>query len=164
VRSYGGGYDAFGRARDERSLESLHEWRKRVKDLWYHLRLLQPVCGRTARGQAKEAGRLADVLGEDHDLGVLSMTLDQIEHDVAVDVGALRGLIDYSRNELQAEAVCAGERLYAEKPKQFARRMHRYWKAGRAQARAQHARHPAELGHVTRSPAGSSEVIVGTGP
>jgi CHAD domain-containing protein len=70
-------------ARDERSLESLHEWRKRVKDVWYHLRLLQPVCGRTVRGQAKEASRLADVLGEDHDLGVLNMTLDQIERDLA---------------------------------------------------------------------------------
>jgi CHAD domain-containing protein len=151
LRGYRRGRKAFARARKERSLESLHAWRKRVKDLWYHLRLLQPVCGRVVRGQAKEASRLADLLGEDHDLGVLSLTLDQIERDVAVDVDALRGLIDYRRDEVQSEAIFAGERLYAEKPKAFARRLHRYWKAGREEARAQHDRHPGELARVTRA-------------
>ena len=81
------------------------------------------------------------------------MTLDQIEGDLAVDVAALRGLIDYRRSELQTEAIFAGERLYAEKPKQFMRRVHRYWKAGRAQARAELDRQPAELAHATRTPA-----------
>jgi CHAD domain-containing protein len=151
-RSYGRGHKAFRHAREDRSLESLHEWRKRVKDLWYHLRLLQPVCGRVVRGQVKTASRLADVLGGDHDLAVLNTTLDEIESDLAVDVDALRALIDHSRNELQTEAMRAGERLYAETPKQFARRMHRYWKAGRAQARAELDRQPGELAHATRTP------------
>ena len=36
-RSYRRGRERMGRARDDPSDENLHEWRKRVKDLWYHL-------------------------------------------------------------------------------------------------------------------------------
>lgn len=151
LRTYQRGYKAFTTARSRRTLENLHEWRKRVKDLWYHLRLLEPVCGPAARGQAKEAGRLADLLGEDHDLGVLSLTLDGLASELAVDLDALRGLIEHRRQELQTEAICAGERLYAEKPGAFARRLQRYWKAGRAQARAGQGRHPADLANATRA-------------
>jgi CHAD domain-containing protein len=151
LRTYRRGRKAFRRARGEPSIENLHAWRKRVKDQWYHLRLLAPVCGPAVRGQAKEAHRLADLLGEDHDLGVLREALERIAPDVAVDLVALEGLIDYRRDELQAEAMNFGHRLYAEKTKALGRRLHRCWNAGRILARTSQERHPAELAEVTRS-------------
>jgi hypothetical protein len=45
---------------------------------------------------------------------------------------ALLGLIDHRREQLLAEAILAGERVYAERPKAFARRVRRCWYAGRA--------------------------------
>jgi CHAD domain-containing protein len=151
LRSYGRGRSAFALARREPSLEALHTWRKRVKDLWYHDRLLAPVCGPAIRGQAKDAHRLADLLGDDHDLGVLRQTLIHDYAGVAVDLDAVVGLIDHRRGELQTEAIHIGGRVYAEKPKAFGRRMRRSWDAGRAVARAPLEQNPAEVAEATRA-------------
>jgi CHAD domain-containing protein len=71
LRSYRRGRTAFTLARAEPTPEHLHDWRKRVKDLWYHLRLLKPISESTMRGHADEAHRLSELLGDDHDLWVL---------------------------------------------------------------------------------------------
>src|SRR5436305_5920816 len=67
-RTYRRGGRAFKRAQSAPSTERLHEWRKRAKDHWYHLRLLAPIAPGTMKGQAKDAHVLSDVLGYDHDL------------------------------------------------------------------------------------------------
>ncbi|MFZ1996757.1 MAG: CHAD domain-containing protein [Solirubrobacteraceae bacterium] len=151
LRSYRQGRKAFARAQREPSLEDLHTWRKRVKDLWYQERLLAPICGPAVGGQAKDAHRLADLLGDDHDLGVLRQTLTHDDLPVAVDQDAVVRLIDHRRAELQTEALHIGGRLYAEKPKAFRRRMRRAWNAGRAIAHAPADQNPAELAHATRA-------------
>lgn len=130
-RTYRRGRNALGRARRDPSVEHLHEWRKRVKDHWYHLRLLAPVCGPVVAGAAQEAARLSEVLGEDHDLAVLREVLAGHWAELGVQTDALMGLIDHRREQLQAEAVQIGLRLYAERPKAFERRLRRCWKAGR---------------------------------
>jgi hypothetical protein len=145
TRTYRLGHEGFRRVCAESSTEHVHEWRKRVKDLWYAFRLLEPVCGPVVGGEAEEAHRLADLLGDHHDLAVLCARLEQLGDIVAVDVNALQGLIDYRRDELQGEAVHVGERLYLEKPKQFRRRIRGYWGAGEAQNSASHERRPAQL-------------------
>ena len=123
VRSYRQGRQAFARAQYQPSSEDLHAWRKRVKDLWYHERLLAPVCGPAVRGQAKDAHRSADLLGDDHDLGMLREALTGGRVEAAVDLDAVVALIDHRRAELQSEAAHVGTRVYAEKPKAFGRRM-----------------------------------------
>jgi len=74
-RGYARGRTAFTRVRARPTDENLHAWRKRAKDLWYHLRWLAPISPRTMRGHAQDAHRLADLLGDDHDLAVLRTTL-----------------------------------------------------------------------------------------
>ena len=150
TRIYRRGHRAFRSVCAEPSTDHVHEWRRRVKDLWYALRLLEPVCGPSVRGQAKEAHKLADLLGDDHDLAVLHGRLERLDDLVAADVGELLRLIDYRRGELQEEAVHVGERLYVETPKRFRRRMRGYWRAGEAQNTAWHERQPAQLAGVTR--------------
>ena len=150
VRSYRRGRDAFGVAQPSGETADLHAWRKRVKDLWYHERLLAPTCGPTVRAHAKELGRLADLLGEDHDLAVLRDALAQDLVPAAADLEAMLNLIDHRRAELQSQAAHVGERVYAEKPKAFERRMRSSWKAGRALARAPEKQRPALLGATTR--------------
>ncbi len=130
-RSYGQGRKAFGEACAAPSVVHLHEWRKQVKDHWYHLRLLTGVCGPIVGGAAQSADRLSDLLGEDHDLAVLGEALEGARPDPSVDVEYLAGLIDRRRSELQSEAFTLGARLFAEKPARFERRLRTYWKAGR---------------------------------
>ena len=149
-RSYRRGCEAFADARVSAEMVDLHAWRKRVKDLWYHERLLAPTCGPTVRGHAKDLDRLAELLGDDHDLALLRQELTQTSPPVPADLDAVVELIDHRRTELQTEAAGIGERVYAETPKAFRRRMRGSWKAGRALARAPKAQHPAQLAAATR--------------
>jgi CHAD domain-containing protein len=150
MRSYSSGRQAFAVVRAGGEMEDLHTWRKRVKDLWYHERLLAPTCGPTVRGHAKDLDRLSDLLGDDHDLAVLRQALTPGDTPVAVDLDAIVNLIEHRRTELQTEAIRIGERLYAEPPKAFRRRMRRSWKAGRRLARVPRDEHPAQLAAATR--------------
>jgi CHAD domain-containing protein len=127
-RAYARGRKAFGEARDTLDDEALHEWRKRSKDLWYHLRLVRRAWPEVLKSAADEAHELSDRLGDDHDLIVLTeylenedpaLTGDQLKH--------LRGQIEARRAELQGEAFAYGERLFAESPKRFVERIEAYW-------------------------------------
>lgn len=150
VRSYRRGRQAFAHARREGEMEALHAWRKRVKDLWYHERLLAPTCGPTVRGHGKDLDRLSDLLGADHDLALLRQELTSPRASLAVDIDAVVNLIDHRRSELQTEATLIGQRVYAETPKAFRRRMRRTWKAGRRLSQAPREQHPAQLAAATR--------------
>jgi CHAD domain-containing protein len=128
-RAYRDGRRALAAARQDPSAERLHEWRKRVKDLWYHHRLLADAWRGPMKAHADECNTLGSLLGDDHDLATLAATLtaaDRVDAPPSVDVGALSGLIDRRREELQAQALALGARMYAEKPKAHARRIGGY--------------------------------------
>ena len=154
-RSYQRGRRAMREAKGKPSAERMHAWRKRVKDLWYHERFLAPVGGPAVRGQAKDLHRLADLLGDHHDLGVLRHRLTADPPHVAADVDGIIGLIDHRQAELEGQALALGSRIYAEEPGAFVRRMRSAWRAGRAlQSDADQPR-PTELAQATRAnPAG----------
>ena len=116
--------------RDDPSAEAVHDWRKRVKDLWYHLRLLREIWPAALKGAADEAHRLSDLLGDHHDLSVL---IDEIRAEAPddPDLGTLAALAERRQGELLDEALPSGERLYAEKPRQFSGRLAFYWAVSR---------------------------------
>ncbi len=152
TRSYGRGRRAMSKARKSPTPELMHEWRKRSKDLWYELRLLKPIAPGAVGGAAKEAHRLADVLGDLHDLALLDQSVRRIKDELPDDLDPLHGLIEHRAAQLESEAFSIGERVYAESPKAFVKRMHRYWKAWRAAFTADSEQHPAELADATRHP------------
>jgi CYTH domain-containing protein/CHAD domain-containing protein len=129
-RCYRQGREALRAVRAERTDESVHELRKRVKDLWYQQRLLAEAWPELLTAGAEEAHRLADLLGDHHDLAVLAADLSTRE-GLAASRRASEELIARRQGELLEEAVALGERLYAEKPKCFRRRMRAYWRAWR---------------------------------
>ena len=130
ARAYARGRKAFAVADADPTTENLHEWRKRVKDLWYHERLLKNAWPAVLEAQADEAHTLSDLLGDEHDMAVLAERLDDDPPTKHAD--ASLGLIDERRAELLAQIRALGRRVYAEKPKAFARRIRRYVKAARA--------------------------------
>lgn len=104
--------------------EELHAWRKRVKDLWYHLRLLRLLWPPVMKTLASEAHELADLLGDDHDLSVLrGAVLAEPERHGEKATAELLMRIDRRRSQLQASVWQLGARLHAEKPKAFIRRI-----------------------------------------
>jgi CHAD domain-containing protein len=130
-RQYRRGRETLRAVRRDPSAEAVHDWRKRVKDLWYHLRLLHDLWPATMKGAADEAHVLSDLLGDHHDLTVL---IEDAREQAPDDPGLaeLIALAERRQAELLAEALPMGERLYAEKPAQFGERLARYWAVSRA--------------------------------
>jgi CHAD domain-containing protein len=137
-RIYRNGYQAFHLASGDPSDESLHEWRKRTKDLWHTLQILQPVRPEYTQVRGDQAHELADALGDDHDLAVLHQILsDQAGGTIdQAAVDEIRPLIDRRRSELQLDAYSLGEKVYAESPKVFVTRLGAYWRAWRSEIEA----------------------------
>ncbi len=109
------------------SPEAVHEWRKKVKDLWYQLRLLRNSWEEGLKAPVREIGHLADLLGDYNDLSVL---LDELGggQDGAPPAG-LKEVALERQAELLAGALPLGRRVYAEKPRQFTDRIGAYWSA-----------------------------------
>ena len=128
-RSYRRGREQMNRTRDEPTGAHVHEWRKRVKDLWYHLRIVQDACPDVLGETADRAHELGDLLGDHHDLAVLAE--DARARAEAFDEGTQRAellsAILRRQGELLADAFEIGERLYSEKPREFSRRIETYW-------------------------------------
>ena len=124
-RVYGQGRSAWRAAAEEPTAEALHEWRKRVKDLWYHCTILRETWTPVMTALADEAHELSDRLGDDHDLVVLLAWAE--EHGAAS--AELEAVVATRRRQLQAEAFAYGARLYADKPKVFVGRIARWWRA-----------------------------------
>ncbi len=103
-----------------------HEWRKQVKYLWYHTRILCPLWPGPLDALSDELERLSDLLGHDHDLVVLCDMAASADLDETAS-GALSALVDRRCQELRREAAPLGARLYAERPKLFLRRVQTYW-------------------------------------
>lgn len=134
--TYRRGRKAFWRAQRQPSVENLHEWRKRAKDLLYQLRLLQAAWPTVLEAYVRQAHRLADLLGEDHDLAVLiSVMCDSA--GPAGQVATADSVIELAerrRLEVQAKAWVLGRRLYGESPQALRRRMKRLVRTARSQA------------------------------
>jgi CHAD domain-containing protein len=114
-------------ARTERQEDRFHKWRKRVKTLWYALRLLEDRAPGLRRSIA-DLKRLETWLGDDHNLLVLQ------EHFTSATSTAgprphvdLRGLTERRHRELRRQALAIGSRLFAQPPKVFAQRLRRMW-------------------------------------
>jgi CYTH domain-containing protein/CHAD domain-containing protein len=132
--AYSEGREAFAGLGEEPGFEAVHDLRKRGKDLWYQVRLLRDAWEPVLDAAAEEIHDFTDLLGDHHDLAVLAEDLADRPQVAAAQRETLMALIDARQAELLAAARAAGERIYAEKPKAFGRRLHAYWRAWRHQA------------------------------
>src|SRR5229473_689619 len=125
AKSYRRGRDALAQVLKKPSPETFHEWRKEVKQLWYQLRLLQPLNRVVLEKIASDAKTLGELLGLDHDFAFLLARLEEERSDSALQAehAALQKLIRKRSRKLQRNATELGRRFYAEPPKAFAKRI-----------------------------------------
>lgn len=111
--------------------EGLHQWRKRAKYTWYHVRLLRDAAPSVLKPLIGRFHDLSDVLGDDHDLAVLVEQLRADTGDFGGDdaVATTVQAVEVVRADLQQRAMRLGPRLYAERPSAFADRLVAYWTA-----------------------------------
>ena len=129
-RVYKKGYKGLDRAMSQPTAENLHDWRKRVKYLRYHLCILRPIWSEIMEEWVDRTHDLSDYLGEDHDLAVLQeFVLKQPERfNRQNTLESLNALIDLRRQELQPKAIFIGRKIYTEKDKRFVKRLNNYWR------------------------------------
>ncbi len=118
-RAYKKGRSSLRRARKRPTAENLHVWRKRVKDLWYDLCVLNCRTSKNTHALIHAAKKLSEYIGDDHDLFLLDEALKESalkkrpRHKLAL-------LIKRRRHQLQCAAFDLGAKLYEEKPAAFA--------------------------------------------
>lgn len=122
-RVYHRGYKGLRQARREPTTEQLHQWRKRVKYLWYQMDILHPIWPGLMVPWAEELHSLSEWLGTDHDLAILMEQLESGHLLAGRQKGKaqLQRLITIYREELMGDILPLGHRLYSLPPKAFTR-------------------------------------------
>jgi CHAD domain-containing protein len=122
---YRRGQRALTETIDDPEPENFHAWRKRVKDVWYELRILQPLNRTVLEEMAHDAEVLGELLGNEHDLDFLWVRLEKECGDEALagELAQLQKLIGKRCKRLRRDALELGRRFYAEPSKAFAKRI-----------------------------------------
>jgi CHAD domain-containing protein len=143
TRIYRRGREAMriaGRRKDiarPKGIAEMHQWRKRVKDLRYAAEALGDgfnASAPVARGKrrerlrriARDADRLGEALGEEHDLALLARRVsaeDAIFRGQKAGRKELQRAIRRRRRALRKQAFRAGRELYGVEPKRFRGRL-----------------------------------------
>jgi hypothetical protein len=101
---------------------NFHAWRRRVKDHWYHMRLLDAVQPGT-RPRARQLKRLETWLGDDHNLVLLRTTVVESPSRFGDErtTAIILGCTEKYQATLRRRALKAGLRLFGRKPEAFER-------------------------------------------
>ncbi len=109
--------------------ENYHEWRKRVKDHWYHARLLENLWNDIVQAYEKSLDDIQAWLGDDHNLVLLRAKIvaeaDTYGNDQ--ELSPLLKLVDKYQKDLRAASVSLGRRIYEAKSRHVVRRMRQLW-------------------------------------
>ncbi|MEO1058863.1 MAG: CHAD domain-containing protein [Actinomycetota bacterium] len=129
VGNYRSGRKELARARTDPTATRLHDWRKRVKGYWYHVRLLHDAAPTVLGPLGAALSDLSDDLGVAHDLAVLDDLLAAHPAEFGGDdpVRHARCLVAERRATLEARAIHRGAVLYVESPRRFDERLRAYW-------------------------------------
>jgi len=112
--------------------EALHRWRRWSKYLWHQMELIE-VAGPDIREGGARLRHLADLLGRYHDLVVLRERAKRsasLAQDPAGGTHFL-ALLDTALATLRREAHERGAPLFAERPRDFAKRLRGDWRRWR---------------------------------
>lgn len=126
-RSYRRARKGFHRAEEDPSDEKIHEWRKRAKDLLYHVRLLGRIKPGKMRKLEKHLDDLSDWLGYDHDLVVLTAFLKKETHIKAAEREQLIAQVQKHRKEHLTAAHHIAETIFRQKPTEFTQELECWW-------------------------------------
>ncbi len=131
--TYRRGRRALARAVKKDTATDYHEFRKRVKDHWYHIRLLEglstPAGEKSSSLREKDLKDMQEWLGEDHNLVLLEEIIadDPTALPDAAACARVLSLVGKYRSALREKAVSHGRHLYKAKPKEFMRGLRDLW-------------------------------------
>jgi CHAD domain-containing protein len=128
-RSYKCGRRAFELAHQSGKPPDFHEWRKRVKDLFYQIGLLEPIWPEQLGAAKAELKQLGEYLGDDHDLFLLTEPgeIKRWQKRAEAEVDRLAEFVARRQWKLRRLAMGVGSKFYREMPSVFCKRLAQYW-------------------------------------
>jgi hypothetical protein len=152
-RSYKKARRGLRHARGDNDPDTFHTWRKRIKTLWYALRLLEQRMPRL-RPLLSDLGRLETWLGDDHNLLVLrtQVMIARTPNEEQTPGARLSTLAERRQRELRQRALTLATPVFKSKPKAFAEHLRQMWheqrdRMQRPQRRRTRALHEAPSRH-----------------
>jgi CHAD domain-containing protein len=124
---------ALAAARRRTADENLHELRKRVKDVSYHLRLLGGNRPAPIKAMTRRFCDLGQKLGDDHDLAMLLAARADNPLPEPTDWDTLEKAIASRRSRMQRTALRLAAKALTRKPSAFADFVIRRWEVWRSQ-------------------------------
>jgi CHAD domain-containing protein len=123
--SYKEARDALADAKADPTPENFHEFRSKVKVLWYQLRILRPINAVVLKSLGEELGALGSLLGHAHDLSFLGERLrgEEGKSQWQREGQKLLAVIEVGETDLQAGATELAERFFVESPRDFGKRI-----------------------------------------
>lgn len=114
---------------------NVHEWRKRVKDLWYAMRILSNIWPEIMSPLVALLGKLSDTLGDANDLFLLKEKIiaNQVKFKDDQHTRELINFIDRRIMDLLRDARSIGRKVYSEDSKYFVGRMQNYFEIWRSE-------------------------------
>jgi CHAD domain-containing protein len=126
-RSYRRACKGLRRMDEDPTDEIIHEWRKRVKDLMYHVRLLGSIKPNKMKRLEGKLQDLSDWLGYDHDLVVLRAYVDAGQALPESDRERLHDEIKKRRKEHLTAARHVADVVFQDTPREFTRTLEQWW-------------------------------------
>jgi CHAD domain-containing protein len=126
-RSYRRARKSFRSLRQNPPNEELHSWRKRVKDLMYHVRLLEEIRPRKMHRLERKLSDLGDWLGYDRDLIILTAFVRKGRQLSKADRATLYKEVRNRRKEHLTAARHVAEIVFQDKPTEFTQKLERWW-------------------------------------
>jgi CHAD domain-containing protein len=127
-RSFKRGRKALHAVQEEPGPEAFHNLRKRVKDRWYQVRILESLWTAPAKSPEKDLRDLQEDLGDDRNLHVLRAFIPQ-------ESRLLTRLLDRTQKILRQRSLAAAAELYAVKSGEAVHQLQILWDEWRPPAK-----------------------------
>lgn len=129
-RVYRNGRRALGEARDAPDAASIHEWRKRVKDLWYVTQIVAPAWPEMMDPRVELLHDLSRLLGDHHDVWQLHTHVAENRNRFGkVTTLRIAAVAERRLAEIEGEVFEKGAIAYDEPPRDWSRRIADAWRA-----------------------------------
>jgi CHAD domain-containing protein len=122
---------AMARTKLHPTAGNYHRWRRRVKDHWFQLRLLERRCGGELLTRQRRLETLDGHLGEYHNCALLQSVLAKEQTLGRLETAQLLRALRRYEAELRGEAARVAAEVYDERPRQLLRVVERAWRSAR---------------------------------
>jgi CHAD domain-containing protein len=119
-KSFRRGRKALKLACEKPTAENFHDLRKRVKDRWYQVRILEGLWPTPGQSPEKILRDLQEDLGDDHNLDVLRAL-------IPAESVALREMVETMQTGLRQKAIAVATAIYHCKPRDYAQELKHFW-------------------------------------